>query len=614
MRVGRGSFAATVLLLLLAALAWRSIVDVDFGLHMAGGRFVAEHRSVPAADPFTWTLGERAYVAYHWLFQLGLYEIWSAAGAPGVVAARFFLLVATASLLLVALRARRVSALAAAAVGLTALLASEWRFTARPELLSWLLFASVLALLERRRRGYAAPLWLLPPIFLLWVNVHVWVPGFALVTFYAADECWQRRSLRTPLVGFGAASLLVMLVNPYGVHGLLYPLTLATRFGAENVFAKHIDELVSPFAIAPDPSRPFTTGVQIQAYRLLVFAGVAAAVVHLRARRWLDAALLAVFGVLAALAVRNVVLYAIVATPAICAALDVGLSRARLRPRAEWAGLAAILGFAALLLPRVVSGVFYAEGRRQDRFAAELCTLCLASDTADWLARSGLEGHGLNNLVLGSTLLWRDPAHPVFIDGRNEVTGEAFYGEYLGAMDAGRWPETAERWSLEYVALAHRGDARARDLARALEADAAWRLVHVDGAGAVFVRIAGPNGNRPAAALPATVLRDERRAALDALARETTRRGLSHWLWSTERPPGAAHGLGSFLLAVGRPAAAEAPLLEAAAAHPGFWEPRLDLGLLYRAEKRPHAAMLAFQSARRLFPEHPGLSALEDPD
>jgi Flp pilus assembly protein TadD len=83
-------------------------------------------------------------------------------------------------------------------------------------------------------------------------------------------------------------------------------------------------------------------------------------------------------------------------------------------------------------------------------------------------------------------------------------------------------------------------------------------------------------------------------------------------MWSTESPPADLHGLGSVLLAVDRLAAAERPLLAAAAASPGFWEPHLGLGALYQRLGMRGAALQAFRNAHALAPDHPDLAGLTD--
>lgn len=608
-----GTATAIALLLLLISLAWRNVTDPDFGSHMAGGRWIAEHVSVPQADPFTFTASDHPYLAYHWLFQLGLHGIHQAVGVRGLVAARGLLLL-TALLLADILRGRRCSPLAAALVGLWAILASEWRFGMRPELASWLLAAAVLWLLERRRLGRTAPLWLLPPILILWVNLHVYAIGIAIIGSYALGECLRARTLRTPLALWSAVAFAATLLNPYGVDALTHPLLLATRLDAENLFAQHISELASPLAFAPDPEQPFSTGAQLGAYRLLLL-GCAALVLHLRRGHLEDAALVAAFGALSLLAVRNTALYAVVATPALCTALDDALRwpEGRARSRAQrtlgrvllWSAL----GYALLGVPRVVSGAFYAEDRRPQRFSATLCRACLALDGADWLAGQPVVGRGLNNLVVGGTLAWRDPSRKIFIDARNEVSGEALYADYLAAMNPQQWEETRRRYGLEYAVLAHRDAGRARRLARALLADPGWKLVYLDSSGAIFVRAAGPNGDMPAVSLPRPVGVEERLAALADLAvdaRRSTR--VRRWLWPSKPTPWEPYALGSFLLAADRPAEAERPLLAAAAASEGFWEPHFDLGVLYQRLGLPGPARQAFSNALALAPEHPALS------
>jgi hypothetical protein len=610
----RGAVAACVLLLLLAAFAWRSVEDNDVGIHLAGGRWIAEHGEVPHTDPFTWTISDHETVAYHWLFQLAVHGAHEVAGGAGLVVLRFGLLLAAGLLLVDALRVRGVSALAGSTVALAALFASEWRFTLRPELASFVLATATLAIVERQRTTGRAPLWLLPLLALLWVNLHVWVFAVALFLPYAAEECLRRRSLKTPLVGAGLVAFAALFVNPYGWRAVAYPLLLATRLGEENTFAQHIAELISPFRLAPDPRDAFTRGPQLEAFRLLWLCGLAAALWHAWRRRVADAGVLLVFAALAATAARNVAPFAIVTAPAIAAAFDDALAPARQQPRSRpflGAACALLLLTAAIQLPRVLSGRIYAENRRETRFAARLCAPCLAIDAADWVAAHDLQGRGLNNLKFGGILAWRDPGRPIFIDARNEVTGEAFYREYRRAMDPARWSETVARHQLEYVALAHRGHLLSWELAGAIQADPDWRLVYLDASGAVFVRIAGPNGHLAAAVLPEPLLPAERRrrwAAWPAPKEGPAR--LWSWLVSTEADAGSPHHLGGFLLALGLPDRAEGPLLEAVIRGPEAWEPALNLGVAYRELGLNGLALRAFRRAHALVPDHPDLVAL----
>ena len=117
---------------------------------------------------------------------------------------------------------------------------------------------------------------------------------------------------------------------------------------------------------------------------------------------------------------------------------------------------------------------------------------------------------------------------------------------------------------------------------------------------------------RAAAAKLETLLRPgERRRRLAEIAVDSgTLRRWQRWLWSTLPPPGADHALGNFLARVGETAAAERPLLEAAEASPGFFEPHLDLGLVYRELGLRGAAMRSLRNAKTLAPDHPDLAPI----
>src|SRR4029453_11039530 len=79
-----------------------------------------------------------------------------------------------------------------------------------------------------------------------------------------------------------------------------------------------------------------------------------------------------------------------------------------------------------------------------------------------------------------------------------------------------------------------------------------------------------------------------------------------------EPPPGAAHGLGNFLARIDLFEAAERPLLEAARMSRGFYEPPLDLGLLYQRARLRRLALASYKHALALAPDHPDLTPLRE--
>lgn len=579
---------ATVLLLA-AALSVRNITDLDFGQHLATGRWILEHRAVPSTDPFSWTYPDHAYVAYHWLFQVLLALADRLAGAAGAVVLRAALIFATVAVLADDLRRRGVSPLVGAALGLLGLLASEWRFALRPELFSLLGLAATAWVLRDRR-----PLWLLAPIQLVWVNTHVFVLGWALVLAAAAQDALRGRfdrRWRNALLASGAAVFL----NPYGWKGVVYPLVLLARLSGDDTFGQEISELASPFSLGSDPRFPWGIGLQLGCWKLLLLGALLAVPFLLRSRRWANLAVLLAFAGLSASAVRNLPLFVVVALPLI------GEAATRWRSPGLERWLAPILlVVASVLALRVADGAFYAAGRRPVRMRADVDATQLAVQTADFLERYGLNERGFNNLDVGGALLWRHPSGEVFIDGRNEVSGEAFFRRYLALSSPDGWPRLAPSWGFEYVALGHRTAPR---LAGVLLADPTWRLVHFDAVALVLVRVGGRYDALPSATLPAPVSDDERRRALDAVRADVgTSARLGRWLLGSELAPAEAHFVGTFLLMTGQRAAAERPLLEAARLSPNHYETSNNLGALYWRMERWEDAARCYRNVLLLEP------------
>lgn len=595
---------ATVLLVLLALFAWRNIVDVDVGLHLAGGRWIVENGRVPSGDPFTWTVPDHPYLAYHWLFQVLLYGAEQALGYTGINLLRWFALMATGLLLADVVRGRAHAPLPTLLVGMTALFVAEWRFLPRPELASDLFLAASVWVCERRRQGRPAPLWLLPVIQLLWVNTHVYALGWGVLGLYVLDEAIRQRSWRTPLCRWSAVSALALLANPYHVHAVVHPLLLLTRMDPDGVFVWNLREFAPPLLMSFSLGEPLA--LALRAWALLMLLSGIAVWVHGSRRRWLDAAVITLYSLFSLLAVRNGAPFAIVVFPYLVWGLS-ELPWSTSRDRIPRLAIAALLVFAALTAVRVANDAYYQEARRAQRFGTGWADV-LALDAANWVAAANLEGPLFNDHNSGASLLWRTPQHKVFTDGRTEVSGPEFFLRAQRAATPEGWAEAEATWAPELAVLSHVG---AFPLSLALFNDPAWKLVYLDGHATVFVRAAGPNGHFPAASLPEPVDPNERMARLAAIdVQSGALARVARWLRPERPAPAVDFAVGQFLLGVDRLEQAEAALLRAAERSPDSAEVHYKLGLVYARWRRAEAAHLCFRRVYLLQPDDPRLDEI----
>ncbi len=122
-------------------------------------------------------------------------------------------------------------------------------FTLRPQLLGYIFLLVTLILLERFRQGEQKTLWLLPPIFLLWVNSHgTFVLGFMVLGLYWLSGLidfdsgglyavrW-RPEQRLHMEVVGLLSVAVLPLTPYGTRPAAVPLEVADCTAAQ--FSRH---------------------------------------------------------------------------------------------------------------------------------------------------------------------------------------------------------------------------------------------------------------------------------------------------------------------------------------------------------------------------------------
>lgn len=485
---------------LIALLATRQVGSVDAGFHLRTGEHILAGNGWPRTDPFTFTVNDHAYIDTSWGYDVVVALLQRAFGAPGLSLFHAALVLAIFATLYRTARLQPVDPTTLVVLFVAGGLASEMRFDTRPELVSYLFLAIVIHLLARRAVAVAAapgapppPLWLLPAIFLVWANTHsLFVLGWAALAAFVAGRALGERRIDRDLLKWSAASVAVTFVNPYGVRGVLFPFSLATRFQSGNLFNQSIGEFVSPFSLGLSEHFPFFAGLPLVfAFRGLAILSIVALAVHARRRRWWAILLWLAFAPLAIRMFRNMPLLVVGALATTIWALPLGalFDRLRVRARPRALAVASLLAVPALgeaaLAARVVTGAYYTSSRRPERFGTGWNRGELPIAAAEFVKRAGIDGPVLNHLNFGGYLMWALRA-PVFIDGRLEVMGERFYAEYQNVLGSADAMEVAvARYGIRWLIFPHITNPKL--LAR-VSADARWRLVYVDAGAAVFVR------------------------------------------------------------------------------------------------------------------------------
>ena len=150
-----------------------AILDLDLWWHLRGGDSIVAQHTFPHHAVFT-QHAERPWIDYSWGFEVIVSGLYHWFGLMGLVGLRVALEVVIAAVLFVFLERMVRSFWPAWLLTAVGMWAMHHCLNTRPMLFSIVLFAVELGLIfEARKRATARPLWFLPPLLMLWANMHI---------------------------------------------------------------------------------------------------------------------------------------------------------------------------------------------------------------------------------------------------------------------------------------------------------------------------------------------------------------------------------------------------------------------------------------------------------
>jgi len=471
-----------ILFIALFTMTVREISDPDFWWHLRAGQYIVENATIPHTDPFSFTTAGKEWITHEWLSEVFIFGVYRLGGFA--LLSLLFSGIITVAFGLTFARSEGKPYLAGFALLLGAL-ATAPTWDVRPQMLSLFLMSVFLFLLDR----YAAAqdtrlLFALPPLMLVWVNLH---SGYALglvvigaYWFSALVEGFANRwrqkkapTLSSPsftprttrnLFIVLILSALAVLFNPNAARMFIYPFETLTS----PAMQRYIQEWFSP-DFHQTEWLPFALLLVA-----LIFTTLLA-----RARVPLAHVLLVCLFALAGLrSVRNIPLFALVAIPILSAQLAAWIPlRASSRPTPRPLQIinviiVAVIAIAALArIGGVVENQANVERAKYPAAAVE------------WIQQNRPAPNLYNSYGWGGYLIWKlYPDYLVYIDGRADVYGDAFIEDFLEIYRASAgWENKLAKKNVRLVLI--EPDA---PLARALANDSQWTRVFADSQSAIF--------------------------------------------------------------------------------------------------------------------------------
>jgi len=460
------SFPVMCMFLLTAVifgLSVKQFAEPDIWWHLRDAAYLFQNHTIPRVDTYSFTAAGLPRLDFEWLSEVPFFLGFKAMGLPGILALYFTVLV----LIYVGVYYRSCRAGAdckdATLTTLMAISLGVVSIGPRMLLFGWLCMVGLLLILDRFHRTRKG-LWLLPPLFALWINLHgSWIFGFVVVGATIVSGLvegewglvvarrWTRAELKQIALVL-LASLAVLFVNPFGYKLVLYPFDVLFR---QQAAVQAVEEW-QPV--------DFSTGTGKLA--LIVIFGLLAAALFSR-RRWrLDEVLLTSFALWAALShVRFLFFAGLILAPILAPRLQLfpPYEREIDKPWLNAGIIAAIVGSLIFFFP--------SAAQLQHKVDEEYPRAAL-----EFIQRQHINGRIFNNYGWGGYMEWNAPELKPFVDGRADIfVYNGVLDDHRNAMVLEKSLEILDKYRIDYVLLQPN-----RPLTYLLEHSPAWRPIYTD--------------------------------------------------------------------------------------------------------------------------------------
>ncbi len=454
------------------------LVEGDTWWHLKVGEAILATHAWPTRDTYSFTVSGQPWMAYEWLGEVVMALACRAGGIRGVLGLGILLAILLV-LLLYAYATLRSGNSKASAVA-CALLLPEVAiiFTARPQVLGYILLVACFIILELFRRGNRRILWLLPALFLVWVNTHgsfilgaFVLAAYGLSAYFPLTGRWLEKSpwtdrQRRQLALVALLSAVCVWITPYGARLAAYPFQVVLL---QSGLLQSLSEWV-PLSL--------TSGNFTVLFPALLILFLIAQIVTGPLRYRMEDLILLAFAFYETLVhVRFMVFFAIIFAP-LLAELVARWVEDYQPAKDKYALNAALIPLLAASMVLAFPSSTRVEGAIAKRFPR---------DAVAFLNRQAGLGRVFNSDFWGGYLIYS--GRKVFIDGRADVYWYAgVYSDYAHIVTVA--PDALfllRKYSIGACLVSPHDS-----LATLLTASPEWRRTYEDGVSAIYVRAGSP--------------------------------------------------------------------------------------------------------------------------
>ncbi len=451
-------------------------INQDLGRHLLTGELIVENKNVPKINLYSYTFPDFPFINHHYLSEVIFYLIFQVSGFGGLLLFTTILMVTGVGILLTSARSYA-SAIPLSFVSLLYLPILFERTDLRPEILSYFFFILFIVILFRFHERNTRWIYLLPAIELLWVNSHIYFPlGLGLLGLFAIDNLFMsRKNLKNEqtltLLTITILSGAITLINPNGLSGALYPLSVFQNYGYT------IEENQTLFLLE---SLGFHKASFLP-FKLSIFLLFTALLLTFKKTRPIDWLLSILFTIVALMAVRNFPFFVFATL------LPFSRSLSYL-----YSGFLTSLSQKYILssaLPPLIATILVGIGIWQGITLTTKRPLGAgvpqgASKAVAFFEQNNLRGPLFNNFDIGSYLSYQlYPEEKVFIDGRPEAYPASFIQDVYIPMqeDPSTFTKIDTKYDFNTIFFSHTDQTPwAKIFLKSILANPDWKTIYLD--------------------------------------------------------------------------------------------------------------------------------------
>lgn len=267
----------------------RIFEDPGVGRHLRTAEYIVETSQIPRTDPLSYTKAGAPWTDFEWAFEATLGELYRAGGLPLICAFCYAIFAATILGIFRTLLHGGFSLMPVVLVTTLAFLTLHVHFSARPVLFTYLFFAFVVEVWNRRTAPELRDWIFLPVIFAAWANLHAgWMGALVFLGLALAGRFVDRaigaadghEAPLIPWIGLTVLCALATSLNPWGWE--LYSTTF--KLAAGGIQSAALWNEYQP----PNFGTPALGDIRMTAIAVLVLVSVVilARAADRRAPRW----------------------------------------------------------------------------------------------------------------------------------------------------------------------------------------------------------------------------------------------------------------------------------------------------------------------------------------